>query len=401
MHRVEVRLKSHLPDARGQGLVRDIYDLGITTVSEVRVAEVYWLDADLTPAELDLICGHLLADPVIQDYFHTQSFQTKGEVGADFHNVEVAYNAGVTDPVEDSVMKAIRDLGISGVRRVKTSKYYLIKGRLDDNQLETICGKLLLNPIIQHVVEQEESVSPEKLKYNFRLEQVDILVADKVKGFGFTDDELRAIITYFRKQGRNPTDVELETLAQTWSEHCGHKTFRGKVRFGGKTINNLLKSTIIKATEELGKPWCLSVFVDNAGVIDFDGRWALCFKVETHNHPSAVEPYGGAATGIGGVVRDPLGTGLGAKPILNTDVFCFGPLIFRMKSCPVEFCIRVAFLKEFGLGWLTMLTVWGYLPLMVPYSLMKGMWLTPLSTVGHWDCCQRTWLREVNRRLAT
>ncbi|MFC1955466.1 phosphoribosylformylglycinamidine synthase subunit PurL [Chloroflexota bacterium] len=334
MYRVEVRLKSHLPDARGQGLVKDICDLGITTVSEVRVADVYWLDADLIPDELDLICGHLLADPVTQDYFHSQNFQVEGEIGADFRTVEIAYNAGVTDPVEDSVMKAIRDLGISVVRRVKTSKQYLIKGQLDDNQLETICGKLLLNPIVQHVVAREEAVSPEKLQYGFSLEHVDILVADKVKGFGFTDDEIQAITSYFRKQRRNPTDVELETLAQTWSEHCGHKTFRGKVRFNGKTINNLLKSTIIKATEELGKPWCLSVFVDNAGVIDFDGQWALCFKVETHNHPSALEPYGGAATGIGGVVRDPLGTGLGAKPILNTDVFCFGPPDFPYEKLP-------------------------------------------------------------------
>lgn len=334
MHRVEIRLKKHLPDTRGRSLVKDICDFGITTVSEVRVVDVYWLDADLTPDELDLICGHLLADPVTQDYFHSQSFHVEGEVGADFRTVEVAYNTGVIDPVEDSVVKAIRDLGIKGVRKVKTSKCYLIKGQLDDNQLETICGRLLLNPIIQHVVEREESVSPEKPQYDFSLEHVDIMMAEKVRQFGFTDDELQAVTGYFRKQGRNPTDVELDTLAQTWSEHCGHKTFRGKIRFDGKTINNLLKSTIIKATEELGKPWCLSVFVDNAGVIDFDGHWALCFKVETHNHPSALEPYGGAATGIGGVVRDPLGTGMGARPILNTDVFCFGPPDFPYEKLP-------------------------------------------------------------------
>jgi len=95
-----------------------------------------------------------------------------------------------------------------------------------------------------------------------------------------------------------------------------------------------LKNTIMKATRELDKPWCLSVFRDNAGVIDFDGRRALCFKVETHNHPSALEPYGGAATGIGGVVRDPLGTGLGARPILNTDIFCFGPPDYSHDMLP-------------------------------------------------------------------
>ncbi|GAJ16006.1 unnamed protein product, partial [marine sediment metagenome] len=130
------------------------------------------------------------------------------------------------------------------------------------------------------------------------------------------------------------TDVEMETLAQTWSEHCVHKTFKGKIKFGQTTVDNLLKSTIMKATKELDKPWCLSVFSDNAGVIDFDGRYALCFKVETHNHPSAIEPYGGAATGIGGVVRDPLGTGMGAKPIANTDVFCFAPPDFPHERLP-------------------------------------------------------------------
>jgi phosphoribosylformylglycinamidine synthase II len=131
----------------------------------------------------------------------------------------------------------------------------------------------------------------------------------------------------------NPTDCELETLAQTWSEHCGHKTFKGKIEYKEVTsqasqvtrkINNLLKSTIMKVTEELNKSWCVSVFKDNSGVIKFDEQYNICFKVETHNHPSALEPFGGANTGIGGVIRDPLGTGLGAKPILNTDVFCFG-----------------------------------------------------------------------------
>lgn len=340
MHRVEVSLKNHLPDARGSGLVRDMHDLGITTVSKVRVVDIYWLDADLTSDELDLICRGLLADPVTQEYQYEPGFSIEGEAGTDHHTIEVAYNAGVTDPVEDTVMKAVRDLGVSSVRAVKTAKRYLIEGHLDEDQLEVICNRLLVNPIIQHVVKSERFGFPENPQYEFRLSRVGILELDSAEllgvrqQFSFTDDEFQAIIAYFRKQGRNPIDVELETLAQTWSEHCVHKTFKGQISFGGATIDNLLKSTIMKATEELGKPWCLSVFEDNAGVIDFDGRWALCFKVETHNHPSAVEPYGGAATGIGGVVRDPLGTGLGAKPILNTDVFCFGPPDFPNEKLP-------------------------------------------------------------------
>src|SRR5262249_5787854 len=142
--------------------------------------------------------------------------------------------------------------------------------------------------------------------------------------------EMQTIQAHFREQGRDPTDVELETLAQTWSEHCSHKTLKGKIDFDGRRIDNLLKETIFGATQEIRRrlgvdDWCVSVFEDNAGVVKFDDRYHVCFKVETHNHPSAIEPYGGANTGLGGVIRDPLGTGLGAKPICNTDVFCFAP----------------------------------------------------------------------------
>jgi len=337
MHRLEVWLKSHLPDARGQGLVKDIHDLGIATVSDVRVVDIYWLDAELSPATLDLIGRRLLADPVTQLYSYRQGAPAGPADESRYHTVEVAYNAGVTDPVEDSVLKAIRDLKVEGIRAVKTSKRYLIAGQLTGEQLGVICNRLLVNPIIQHVVEREQMSFPENPRYHFKLEAVDILTSDRKalqKQFGFTAAEFQSVFDYYQKQGRSPTDVELETLAQTWSEHCVHKTFKGKFTLGGRVVDNLLKSTVMKATKELNKPWCLSVFVDNAGVIDFDGRWALCFKVETHNHPSAVEPYGGAATGIGGVIRDPLGTGLGAKPIANTDVFCFGPPDLPYEKLP-------------------------------------------------------------------
>lgn len=151
-------------------------------------------------------------------------------------------------------------------------------------------------------------------------------------------EEMRAVRGYFRKLGRNPTDVELETIAQTWSEHCKHKVFTGLIEYktkdGTEIIDNLLKQTVMKVTKELDKDWCLSVFKDNAGIISFDDDFAVAFKVETHNHPSALEPYGGAGTGIGGVIRDILGVGLGAKPILNTDVFCFGPPDYDFDKLP-------------------------------------------------------------------
>jgi len=332
MHRIEVCLKEHLPDARGLGLVRDIHDLGITSVTNARVVDIYWLDADLPSGTLELICRRLLADPVTQEYWYGQQPRPESEADANYHSIEVAYNAGVTDPVEGTVTKALRDLGIGEVRAVKTARRYLIEGELDRLKLTTICDKLLVNPIIQHVVTEEPVAFPETPRYEFTRKELEIREAGEQ--FSFTEDEFKAITAYFQNLGRRPSDVELETLAQTWSEHCVHKTFKARIRLGEEVIDNLIQNTIMKVTEELEKPWCLSVFADNAGAIDFDGQRALCFKVETHNHPSAIEPYGGAATGIGGVVRDPLGTGLGAKPILNTDVFCFAPPDFPHQKLP-------------------------------------------------------------------
>ena len=146
--------------------------------------------------------------------------------------------------------------------------------------------------------------------------------------------EMRTIRQHWVDQQRDPTDIELESVAQTWSEHCSHKTLKGRIRYrdeqGERVFENMLKETVFGATVEIrerlgANDWCVSVFKDNAGIVKFDERQNVCFKVETHNHPSAIEPYGGANTGIGGVIRDPLGTGLGAKPICNTDVFCFAP----------------------------------------------------------------------------
>jgi phosphoribosylformylglycinamidine synthase len=328
MHRIEVCIKEQLPDSAGQGLVKEISSLGIKSISDVRVIDVYWLDAELEKKELELICSRLLADPVTQDYSYDSDVRRAAENG--LHSVEIAYNAGVTDPVEETAAKAIKDLGIEKVKAIKTARHYLIYGKLDKGDMDVICSRLLVNPIIQHIAGDNPVVFPKIPKYEFKLNHIDILHSDDGKlneisrRFGFNDGEMQAIREYYRKLGRNTVDAELETLAQTWSEHCCHKTFKSKINFNGEIIDNLLKSTIARATRELNKPWCLSVFKDNAGVIEFNDKWALCFKAETHNHPSALEPYGGASTGVGGVVRDVLGTGLSAKPVFNTAVFCVG-----------------------------------------------------------------------------
>jgi phosphoribosylformylglycinamidine synthase II len=151
-------------------------------------------------------------------------------------------------------------------------------------------------------------------------------------GLGLSLQEMRAVQAYFKREGRNPTDVELQTISQTWSEHCYHKTFKGKIRVGNKEISSLFKTYIAKATREINPEWCFSVFEDNAGIVLFDKGYGIAAKVETHNHPSAVEPFGGAATGVGGVIRDVLG--VWADPIACTDVLGFGPLDYDYSKLP-------------------------------------------------------------------
>ena len=339
LYRVEVSIKDGFRDPKGEALQKDILDLGIASVKQARVSDIYLIEGDLGENEVRRICEELLVDPVVEEYSYYEANARLSYHGV--RAVEVAYNPGVIDPVEESIRKGIRDLGITTVESVRTTKRYLLWGTLSDEAFQSICDKLLVNSVVQHVVTEYEAASAPSAEYEFTLNRVDLLSADDNQlmevskdGLWLSLSEMKQIQDHFSKLGRNPTDVELETLAQTWSEHCVHKTFSSRIKLGQLTIDNLLRSTIMKATDELKKPWCLSVFKDNSGVIDFDGRYAICFKVETHNHPSALEPYGGAATGIGGVIRDVLGTGLGAKPIMNTDVFCFGPPDFPYERLP-------------------------------------------------------------------
>jgi len=357
--RIEVREREGLFDAIGEGLKKSIIDLGIETVSAVRFIQVYLLFGNPTQDEIETITHELLYDRISQEA-RIVGGKTKGFFDNTKHAIiEVAYNPGVMDPVEDSALKAIRDRGIHSITALRTAKKYVVEGALSQKELTTICEKLLYNKTIEHIVSRvkREDVSC-PVNYQFKRIEVPLIAAGDEElrrrsreGQLFLNlIEMRAIRDYFRSLGRNPTDCELETIAQTWSEHCCHKTFRGVIEYKekvtshqspatspklkNKKINNLLKSTIMKATKELNKDWCVSVFKDNSGVIGFDRKYDVCFKVETHNHPSALEPFGGANTGIGGVIRDIVGTGLGAKPILNTDVFCFGPIDYPMAGVP-------------------------------------------------------------------
>ena len=356
--RIEVFTKEHFTDSIGNEIASEVEHVGITSVDEIRMVQVYLVEGDLSGEDIERVCSELLIDGLTQDYIcidgppNQPDGEQAGEIkygtkwqGNNVHTIEVTRKRGVMDPVDSTVVKGIKDLGLIA-RSVKTAKRFLIAGKITTDQLETIASKVLANKIIEDVFIDKDNLfyegKNETVDYVFHKQELDILDADdeqlleiSEKGQMYlTVEEMKAVQKYFVILGRKPTDVELETVAQTWSEHCVHKTFKGIIDYNGEHIDNLLAKTVMKATSDLNKSWCVSVFKDNAGIIEFDENFNICFKVETHNHPSAIEPYGGANTGIGGVIRDTLGTGLGAKPILNTDVFCFGPLDMPQEEIP-------------------------------------------------------------------
>ncbi|NIA17206.1 MAG: phosphoribosylformylglycinamidine synthase subunit PurL, partial [Planctomycetes bacterium] len=314
-------------------VLEDIKELGINTVEAVQSAKVVLIDADFDSAFAEKVARELLADPVCEDYHIGRTSAPAGLARATL--IEVHLKSGVTDPVAESVVMAIADMGRQ-CQHVRTARKYILLGEISERQQKAIIRRLS-NDCIEDVVvgSDSEPPSPHLEPYELEIKTIPVTGAndDELSALSGKMDlflnliEMQAIQKYFIELGREPTDIELETLAQTWSEHCVHKTLKSSVdmTFNGENIHfdNLLRETVFGATQQLNKDWCISVFEDNAGVIEFDETDALCFKVETHNHPSALDPYGGAATGIGGVIRDPMGTGLGAKPIANTDVFCF------------------------------------------------------------------------------
>ncbi len=358
IYRVELLPKIGVFDALDTSLLKDIQDLGIKGVYSIKCISLFLIKGSLDEEQIKKICREILVDPVVGNFRYYPNLTGEKIIEDKTYDFEVAYNSGVMDPVEASTLKAIKDLKIDTVEAVRTAKRYILKGNLSQGELRSIQEKLLYNKVIQHIINDPAKEYPAQFReppdYNLEVKNIAIVnTGDKrlkeISSLGqlfLNLTEMRTISNYFKRLKRNPTDCELETIAQTWSEHCGHKTFKGRIVYseslisGGKrklkkkVIDNLLKSTIMKVTRDLKKPWCVSVFVDNAGVIKFDKDYNVCFKVETHNHPSAIEPFGGANTGIGGVIRDCMGTGLGAMPVLNTDIFCFGEPNYEFSKLP-------------------------------------------------------------------
>ncbi|MHC4572208.1 MAG: phosphoribosylformylglycinamidine synthase subunit PurL [Planctomycetota bacterium] len=343
--RFEIFNRAGFADVHGNSVLEDIKELGIGSVEAVQSAKVFLIEADFDKSSAKRLAEELLMDPVCEEYYTGRSSAPAGLAKATL--LEVHLKSGVTDPVAESVVTAMADMGIKA-NNVRTARKYILLGDISQSQADIIAKKILANDCIEDCVigNEAEPPSPHLKPYELKivhwpvceLDDDGLVALSKEKDLFLNLVEMQTIQKHYQKLGREPTDVELESIAQTWSEHCVHKTLKSSVdmAINGEQIHfdNLLKETVFRATKELNKKWCISVFSDNAGVVEFDEDSAICFKVETHNRPSALDPYGGAATGIGGVIRDPMGTGLGAIPIANTDIFCFGPPDKKLEEIP-------------------------------------------------------------------
>ncbi|MHC4881495.1 MAG: phosphoribosylformylglycinamidine synthase subunit PurL [Planctomycetota bacterium] len=344
--RFEISSKQGFPDVHGRDVLEDIRQLNIQSVEDVISEKVYLIEADFDLPFAERVARELLSDSVCQDWHIGKSGVPAGPMQATL--IEVHLKSGVTDPAAESVRAALSDMGAGQVASVRTGRKYVLLGTVSDTERETIARRALANDCIEDVVfgMDAEPPSPHTQPYTMKLTEIPVRDLSDEQLIQLSKDmdmflnlkEMQTIQSQYRDLDREPTDVELETLAQTWSEHCVHKTLKSSVdmEHDGKKLHfdNLIKETVFKATKDLNKDWCISVFEDNAGVIEFDDEHAVCFKVETHNHPSALDPYGGAATGIGGVIRDPMGTGMGAKPVANTDIFCFARPDMKLEDVP-------------------------------------------------------------------
>lgn len=326
IRRFEVSLNDAERDVRGEEVRRVAATLGIE-LGAVRVSDIYWV-AGAGDAELERLLEGLV-DPVVE---------VRGLPTCDGF-IEVGFHPGVTDTTAETLVRVAERLGVGGLSAATGRRYSLDAG---PEVLERIAKNVVANAVIERWA-IAEPLAP-ALGFDDRAAPK----AEVVPVRGLSDDalealsnerrlaldlaEMKTIQAHFEGLGRDPSDLELEMLAQTWSEHCVHKTFRASIELeeieadgssNQSWIDGLLESHLRRATEELARPWVRSAFVDNAGIVKLDDRWDIAIKVETHNHPSALEPFGGAATGVGGVIRDIIG--VSARPFANLDVLCFAP----------------------------------------------------------------------------
>jgi len=351
---VEATVSAAEVDREAERVLHAAQGFGLASITAVRTARSFLIDADCTREQVEAVARSLLVDPVAEQFLVSRIDVPPDQPHAQASQrlLNVLYKPGVTDNVAATVQSALEASGFPATA-VATCRKYWFDGATTDHDLRRVTQRVLANDAIERVLPGPlllDHLGAGKL-YEFQRIVVPLspLAGDELNQMSRTKQlylsqvEMETIQAHFRDLGRDPTDIELETIAQTWSEHCSHKTLKGRIRYTAdgveRQFENLLKETVFGATEQLrqeagAEDWCISVFRDNAGIVTFDDKHHVCFKVETHNHPSAIEPYGGANTGLGGVIRDPLGTGLGAKPVCNTDVFCFAPPDTDVETLP-------------------------------------------------------------------
>jgi len=359
IYRVEVGFKQGIVDGPGKRIRERIAREMSISLESVRILSTYLIQLDCDSETLSRMVKETFYDPVVQDIAVDHPLYEDADVW-----VEIGYKPGVTDNVGKTARQVIQDyLGrpLNDHENVFTATTYLLYGSVDSDRAEDIARRILGNPLIHRFIifsrdeltEKREAlrVLPvvrleargEVLRFDLDIPPEDLVRLSKERVLALNLKEMETIRDELRRPeildkrkrfglDHRVTDVELEAIAQTWSEHCKHKIFNATIRYREEgreeIIRSLFKTYIQGTTEKVrakkgSRDICVSVFTDNAGVIRFDEDNNLVFKVETHNSPSALDPYGGALTGIVGVNRDPFGTGLGARLIANTDIFCF------------------------------------------------------------------------------
>ncbi|MFA5108187.1 MAG: AIR synthase-related protein [Candidatus Micrarchaeia archaeon] len=370
--RIEVALKPDFEDATANNILqRLISDFSLTGLIMVRRVNVYTFENEILPPDAHKFAQDVFSDPLNQQYCIDSPIDKSFSAG-----IEIGFRPGVKDNVGETAKIACEDVLSKPIEgKIYTSMLYLFYGDFPLEIAQRIASDVLCNPLIEQwrTIEPvgvenfyassyipkagEDSrgmVSQISLPDNNReLEKI-----SKHRLLSLSTEEMHQIRKYYlrpktirdrKKEGlpNMPTDVELECIAQTWSEHCKHKIFNAQITYTEPAaskkekkkeikIDSLFKTYISGTTKKIlpAQKYLLSVFSDNAGVMAIDTEWALALKVETHNSPSALDPFGGALTGILGVNRDILGTGLGAKPIFNTDIFCFAPPDYKGQIPP-------------------------------------------------------------------
>ena len=360
--RLEVTLREGLFDPAGAGLVSRAWDYFGLKLDRARLIQVYMFDLDLSGEELELVRTEILTNPVTQ----VSSFTPLAK-GFDWL-IWVGLRPGVKDNPGDTAKEAVEShfkRNLSEEDRIFTSQLYVLTGDLDREEVGKLARELLANDLIQQwrimaaqdwdpdqglgliMPRVELSTKPTYSALELGSPE-ELLALSAERSLAIHPADAPVILDYFKNPDRigqrqeaglspHPTDVELEYLSQARSDHCNHNTFQGLFRYrelglGSERsqeteIDNLFRSCIKEPTLKIqaGKDWVVSVLWDNAGAAAFDDEHLYTITGETHNSPSNLEAYGGSITGIVGVYRDPLGTGLGSKLILGTYGFCVGP----------------------------------------------------------------------------